>query len=267
MNFVRWIVFPRFSLKLSVLVFLSISLLTGCSNSAADPPSWKICEDIQTKQTTVKSDVATTDHLVVYLDTSASMAGYVSPDGAARFAIAPDERTIYSKTLLELRNVVTLLSPQPQVVVRRVDVGVSEELMPDSKLSEAALTRGFFNGSQTDLAGAVRKFSEPLVKSEENKDPPRFHILVTDGVQSTTKQSVEPNCDKGSDSFCVKKELLKLLNNGWSGTIIGLRGEFQGNVYSEISKRPVPFSSKKTRHSFARFFYIFSRPMRRLWRN
>ncbi len=259
MDFAHKFAVSRFSQKLIAAVFLSISLMTGCRSSEGDPPSWKVCEDTQTNQSVAKSDVPATDHLVVYLDASASMAGYVSPDGGAQFAVAPDGRTIFSKTLLELRNVVTLLAPQPAVVVRRVDVRVSEEMFPDSKLSEAALTRGFFNGSQTDLAGAVNSFSEPLIKNEENKHPPRFHILVTDGVQSTKQTSTDTACDKGSDSFCVKKQLLELLNNGWSGTVLGLRGEFQGIVYSEITNLRVPFSSKKDPAQFRPFFlYIFS---------
>lgn len=252
---------PEFQIKLlakAVILAFFISL-SSCGNGSGDPPPWKVCEDAQPKQPTVKSDAATTDNLVVYLDTSASMAGYVSPEGGNQFAVAPDGRTIFSKTLLELRNAVTLLAPQPSVVVRRVDGSISEELMPDSKLSEAALTRSFFNGAETDLAGAVKKFSAPLDENAETKNPPRFSILVTDGVQSTKQSSAETVCDKGSDSFCVKKQLLDLLNNGWSGTILGLRGEFQGNVYSEISKRPVPFASKKDAAQFRPFFlYIFS---------
>ena len=258
MKFLRDSVSSRYLLKLIAVAVFSISFISGCSSSA-DPPPWKLCEDTQIKSNAAKTEVPSTDHLIVYLDTSASMAGYVSPDGSTQFAVAADGRTVFSKTLLELRNVVTLLTPQPSVVVRRVDVGVSEDLMPDSKLSEAALTRGFFNGSQTDLAGAIKKFSEPLVKNEENKNPPRFHILVTDGVQSTKQSSADTVCDKGSDSFCVKKHLLELLNNGWSGTVLGVRSEFQGNVYSEISGRPVPFSSKKDSAQYRPFFlYIFS---------
>ena len=258
MKFLRDSVSSRFSLKLIAAVFLSISFTSSCWQTS-DPPPWKLCEDTQTKPNAAKSELPATDQLVVYLDTSASMAGYVSPNGNDRFAVAPDGRTIFSKTLLELRNVVTLLAPQPSVVVRRVDVGVSEDLLPDSKLSESALTRGFFNGSQTDLAGAIKKFSEPLVKNEENKNPPRFHILVTDGVQSTKQTSADKVCDKGSDSFCVKKQLNELLSKGWSGTVLGVRSEFSGNVYSEINGRPVPFSSKKDTAQFRPFFlYIFS---------
>jgi hypothetical protein len=258
MKFLRDPVSSRFSLKLIAAVLLSISFMGGCTDR--DPPSWKSCEDAQTKPDAAKTELPSTDQLVVYLDTSASMAGYVSPNKNNQFAISPDGRTIFSKTLLELRNVVTLLSPQPSVVMRRVDVGVSEELMPDSKLSEAAFTREFFNGAQTDLAGAIKKFSEPLTKEQEDKNPPRFHILVTDGVQSTKQSNIDTVCDKGSDSFCVKKQLLALLGKGWNGTVLGVRGEFDGNVYSEIkSGQSVPFTSRKDAARFRPFFlYIFS---------
>lgn len=255
MKFLRDSVSSRFSLKL-IAVLLSISFTSGC---ASDPPPWKLCEDTQIKPNTANSELPSTDHLVVYLDASGSMAGYVSPNGKDQFAIAPDGRTVFSKTLAELRNVISLVSPQPEVKVRRVDVGVSEELMSDSILSESSLTRGFFSGSETDLAGAIKNFSEPLVKNDENKNPPRFHILVTDGVQSTKKTNADTDCSQGSGSFCIKKQLLELLSKGWSGTILGVRGEFNGNVYSEINGRPVPFSSKKDPAQFRPFFlYIFS---------
>jgi hypothetical protein len=259
MKFLRDSVSSRFSRKLIPAVLLSIFLISGC-NPDRDPPPWKLCEDAQTKPDAAKSELPSTDHLVVYLDTSASMAGYVSPNKTNQFAVSSDGRSVFSRTLLELRNVVTLLAPQPSVVVRRVDVGVSEDLMPDSKLSEAALTRGFFNGAQTDLAGAVKKFSEPLVKDSQDKNPPRFHILVTDGVQSTKESNLNTNCDKGSDAICVKKQLLALLGKGWNGTILGVRGEFDGTIYSEIKdKQSFNFSSNKEPARFRPFFlYIFS---------
>jgi hypothetical protein len=57
----------------------------------------------------------------------------------------------------------------------------------------------------------------------------------------------------------VKKQLLELINNGWGGAILGLRSEFQGNVYSEITHKAVPFSSGKDPSKFRPFYlYIFS---------
>lgn len=249
----------RLSLKLIAAVFLSISLTNGCSSNQSDPPPWKVCEDTLTKPNTAQSDAPTTDHLVVYLDTSASMTGYVSPDGGKSFAGAPNGQTIFSKTLLELRNVVTTLSPQPAVAVRRVDTAVSAPSFSDLELSQAAFNRGTFNGRETNIAGAIKSFNQPLKDDDEIKNPPRFHIFVTDGVQSSKKQSSDTSCAQGSDSVCVKKQILELLNSGWSATVIGLRSEFQGNVYSEIQKKTVPFATKKAANQFRPFFlYVFS---------
>ena len=162
--------------------------------------------------------------------------------------------------MLELRSVVTTLSPQSSVVVRRVDTNVSAPSFSNLELSQAALNRGTYNGKETNLAGAIKLFNEPLNKEDqENKNPPRFHILVTDGVQSSNQQNKETSCEQGSDSFCVNAQIFKLLNNGWSATILGLKGEFQGNVYSEINKSVVPFSTGKDANKFRPFYlYIFS---------
>jgi len=258
MNFVREFLSSRFSLKLIIAVSLSISLTGGCSNSE-DPPPWKVCEDTLSKSNTAQSDAPTTDHLVVYLDTSASMAGYVSPEGGKAFAVAPDGQTVFSKTLLGLRDVVTTLSPQPTVVVRQVATVVSAPSISDLELSQAAFNRALFNGKDTDIAGAIKSFSQSLIADDENKNPPRFHIFVTDGVQSSSKQSADTSCAQGSDSVCVKKQILGLLNSGWSATVIGLRGEFQGSVFSEIQKKNVPFATKKDANQFRPFFlYVFS---------
>ncbi len=250
----------RFSRKLIAGVVLSISILSGCNGNGGDPPPWKICEDTFIKSNAANTDAPTTDHLTVYLDTSASMAGYVSPDGGKIFAVAPEGQTIFSKTLLELRSVVTTLSPQPEVVFRRVDTNVSEpSINRDLDLSQAALNRATYNGKETNLAGAIKLFNQPLIKDDENKKPPRFHILVTDGVQSSNKPNTDTSCAQGSDSHCVKKKILELLNNGWSATVFGLKGEFQGNVYSEINGSTIPFASGKDANKFRPFYlYVFS---------
>lgn len=241
-------------------IVLSIcAALTGCGGGSGDPPRWDLCQTTKKAQT-ANQPISATDNLVVYLDTSASMAGYVSPNGKTAFAAAPDGNTVFSKTLLELRNVVTTMSPQPQVVVRKVDTNISAPSFSDLDLSQASVNRGLYNGSETNLAGAIKTFSEPLDPNAEDKSPPRFHILVTDGVQSSDKNNAGVNCAQGSDSFCVKKQLLELINNGWGGAILGLRGEFQGNVYSEIARgKAVPFSSGRDAAKFRPFYlYIFS---------
>jgi len=224
----------------------------------AEMPRWDLCHPAENVSRAVEP-IATTDNLVVYLDTSLSMAGYVSPNAKTAFAVAPDGRTIFSKTLLELRNVVTTLSPQPQVVVRKVDANVSAPSYSDLDLSQASVNRSLYNGKETNLAGAIKSFSKPLNPDAEDQSPPRFHILVTDGVQSSAKNNSELNCAQGSDSFCVKKQLLELMNSGWGGAVIGLRSEFNGIVYSEVSHQQVQFSSGKDAAKFRPFYlYVFS---------
>jgi hypothetical protein len=250
-------------LKMKKLTYIFTSVLlcaiAACNSDCQRVPPWNLCQPGQKSQNAA-APIPTTDNLVVYLDTSASMAGYVSPNGKNAFSASPDGNTIFSKTLLELRNVVTMMSPQPQVVIRRVDTNISAPSFSDLDLSQASINRGFYNGKETNLAGAIKTFSEPLDANAEEKLPPRFHILVTDGVQSSETNDTGVSCAQGSDSFCVKKQLLELLNKGWGGAILGLRGEFQGAVYSEVAKgNPVPFSSGKDTSKFRPFYlYIFS---------
>lgn len=241
---------------IKVILICLLPILAGCPGGSGDPPRW--CQTTK-KSLPASAPVLTTDNLVVYLDTSASMAGYVSTNGKTAFALAPDGNTVFSKTLLELRNVVTSLSPQPRVAVRTVETSVSAPSFSDLDLSKAALERSVYAGKETNLAGAIKAFGEPLDANAETKTPPRFHVLVTDGVQSSDKNNSDVSCAQGSDSFCVKKQLLELVNNGWGGAILGLKSEFQGNVYSEIAHRPVPFSSGKDAAKFRPFYlYIFS---------
>jgi hypothetical protein len=242
-------------LKLAALPIVALAL-AGCGTPPGDPPrNWPAATKVGIP---AGESIKSTDNLVVYLDTSASMAGYVSPNGKAEFGSSP-EGTVFSRTLLELRKVVTTMNPQPQIVVRTVDTNVSSPLFSDLELSKASVSRSIFVGRETNLAGAIKSFAEPLEKDSEDQSPPRFHILVTDGVQSSDKNNVDVSCAKGSDAFCVKKQLLELINKGWGGAVLGMRSEFNGTVYSEVNNKPVPFNSGKDPNKFRPFYlYVFS---------
>jgi hypothetical protein len=196
--------------------------------------------------------VAAANQLVVYLDTSASMAGYVSDDRQST--------TTFSRTLQELRNFVTLINPPVDVLVRRVDARVSEPLS-NMLLSQASLDNKVFNGSDTDLAGAVDSFERPI----SNNLPARFDVLVTDGVQSTNQVRSDLACTSGSDQICVRRKIFELLNKGWGACVIGVRSEFHGNIYSEVSRaqgKPSVLrfdSESKDPQTFRPFYlYVFS---------
>lgn len=196
------------------------------------------------------------------------MAGYVATDRKVQ--------TIFSRSLQEIRNFITIVSPPIDVAVRRVDSTISSAY-PDSYLSEASVNRGIFSGKETDLAGAISLFdqgNETKVekattkggddkKSQDVEDevpppPARFHVLITDGVQSRSKQSADASCLAGSDQTCVRKRILNLISKGWGSYVIGVRSEFQGKVYSEVAHgAPISYESKRRDPQSFRPFYIY----------
>lgn len=197
------------------------------------------------------------------------MAGYVSPDKLGQ--------TIFSRSLQEMRNFISLISPPIEVVVRRVDSGISSPY-PDSYLSEASVNQKVFSGKETDLAGALSLFEKGIepasdpAKSESPDDkeaendqeeqevlpPARFHVLITDGVQSQTEQSADASCLAGSDQTCVRKRILMLLSKGWGAYVIGVRSEFKGKVYSEVTRgTAISYESKRRDPQSFRPFYIY----------
>lgn len=197
--------------------FLCLIVITLSSCGTSDPPKWKDVLSQNNESTEQRPE--TTAHLIVYLDVSASMPGYVSPDG----------ETIFGRTLQELRGFVTTFDSQLDVMARRVGATVSA---PESNmlLMEASRNKTYYDKQETDLAGAIRTFSE-------GSPPARYHILVTDGVQSTKTKRQDDNCDSGSDQFCVRRKISELLEKGWGGCILGIRSQFHGDVYSESSRR------------------------------
>ena len=201
------------------------------------------------------------------------MAGYVSPDGKTAFGASSDGQTIFSRTLQELRNVVTTLNPSVNIVFRRVDAFVGSPSFNDLDLGQASVNRGLYTGKETNLAGAINLFptavqpeqehalggGEKHEDSEDQPPPPaRFHILITDGVQSTNQQRTDISCTAGSDYVCVKRGIKALLENGWAGSILGMRSEFRGQVYSEIYRgQAIQYESKKGNPKTYRPFYLY----------
>ena len=205
----------------------------------------------QLPSTKASSDVASASQLVVYLDSSQSMQGYVGSTGG---------ETTFSHTLQELRNFITLVNPPLDVVVRRVDKRVGPPLS-NTVLSTASVDRESFNGGDTDLAGAFDIFKQGL-GGGEGAAPPRFHVLITDGVQSTSDQHPDLSCTSGSDQLCVRKKIFDLLNAGWGGCVIALRSEFNGNIYSEVNRAAhrqsvVPYQSDGNDPQSLRPFYLY----------
>jgi hypothetical protein len=251
-----------------VIACIGFALVVG-SCSKPNPPDWKTvlasaARQQQANPNAGAAQVSTTNHIVVYLDTSASMAGYVSKDRRGQ--------TVFSRTLQELRNLTTILNPPMDVLVRHVSTGV-EAPLGDSDLSVASVTSTIYTGRETDLAGAIGEFTRPVVPGRganeaggqvaaggpvaDEPPPARYHILITDGVQSTTQQRLNVACVTGSDQVCVRKKILELLNKGWGATVIGMRSEFDGKVFSEVGRTVTSYQSRGGDPQSFRPFYIY----------
>ena len=253
----------------------SIVLLSSLSCNGVDAPTRKAIGALATSGNGIKVDVRTptekpntTDELVVYIDTSSPMKGFVTPDG----------QSIFSRTLRTLREFATTLDPPVNVRLRTVDsvVGLARS---NTAISEASTDPRFYTGTETNLAGAIGSFTEsaqiaaPVNQTNgqaghqpsgnpENPPPqpvttPRFHILVTDGVQYSRNQSKDMHCASGSDAYCVRLKILDLMAKGWAGAIIGLRSQFCCAFFSEKSQRPIAYDTRKREPKDYRPFYLY----------
>ena len=203
------------------LIILFNSSCNSCSNSL-DPPAWsKIIKDPVVE--TDGPSLQTTGDMVIYIDVSASMAGYVSTIG----------NTIYGKTLQELRSVASSLDSGVNVWFRTVDAKVGEPTGELIQLQRASADPSMYKGGETNIAGAINMFSQSV--QPNSSAPARFHILVTDGVQSINQQRASGGCLTGSDQICIRERILELLKKGWGGCVLGVKSEFRGNFYSEIN--------------------------------
>lgn len=244
-----------------MLLSLLILSFAGCSNN---PPDWaKVIKngDQPTPQTT--TPVETSNELVVYLDTSASMAGYVTADG----------QSIFGKTLRELRFATgTFANSDAKVLVRRIGSDVGPALA-DMELTSASQDQNIYRSGETNLAGAIQSFRTPTTPVSNTSaqttnakastdtakaEPiPRFHILVTDGVQSTRQGNSTSACATGSDQFCVRQKIGELLQAKWGGCILGIRADFRGKVYSEVNRSAIPYETHTNDPAGFRPFYLY----------
>jgi hypothetical protein len=253
-----------------VPVLAALAFLVSCCGSAP-PPEWPEVLKADSKSIQIPPSEQTRDELVIYLDGSGSMAGYVSKDG----------RTVYGKTLRELRNVVVSLTPPVKGIVHKVDVAVGP-VLGDMVLERASMDRYFYNGTETNLAGTLAEIAKEVIPPpkpspeklkadlEAGAPPPpprvppaRFHLLITDGVQSSGSESASLNCAAGDDQSCVRDRIFDLLKAGQSCVVLGVRSQFNGNLYSEtnrltgVGSYAMPYQSQGNDARTFRPFYIY----------
>ncbi len=136
-----------------------------------------------------------------------------------------NQESVFRKTLSKLIEVAPRCKPSMRIWFRKVGSDVGPILnwrdfpgTPDNQ--------EFYDQKDTNLEKAVGLF--PLNLDGKRTDrPPRLHILITDGVQSLD----------GTLQIDFRNRCLDLVREkGWSGTILGIRGDFTGNLYSERLK-------------------------------
>jgi hypothetical protein len=253
------------SIRRAMLLSLQVTVILSIMACSKRPPEWsEVIKNIPSTTSQSPNAVEATNELIIYLDTSASMAGYVTKDG----------QSIFGKTLRELRFATgTFAGSDAKVLVRRIasDIGPA---LADMELTSASRNQNIYRGGETNLASAIQSFripTNPVSNAEaeatnakasasdsHKQEPiPRFHILVTDGVQSTRQGGATGNCASGSDQFCVRQKIGELLQAKWGGCILGIRADFHGNVYSEVSRSAIPYETHTNDPASFRPFYLY----------
>lgn len=254
------------SIWVTIAIFAIVPFVTNCGGE--DPPDWE--QAISASDTASPTPTPpTTDQLVVYLDTSGSMAGYATKDG----------QNVFGRTLRAVRDVATSFKQPVRVSVRYVASTVNSP-DPDGALAlqKASIDPSVYRGGETDLAGAISSFNPANEQQSMQRQgtqsadakslpietpqvtappPPRFHILITDGVQSTRGQNTKLACLKGSDATCVREKIINLIKNGWGGYVIGLRSQFHGKVYSETGGGSFVYDTPEGNWKRYRPFYLY----------
>lgn len=265
-------------LAVNLLFLIVIVVLNSCEDSTPRPP---MLAELIPKQSTwlpLNNNVQTSDDLIVYLDISESMKGFVSDDS----------QSVFSKTLRTLREFGATQSLPLKVHLRKVgkDVGSPQ---PNAALVNAAYNKTIYLGSESNLSAAISEFNknlqysviskqsishatsdslivDPSMNNKVQKEnsgisniskPPRFHVLVTDGVQYALHKRTNDECASGADAFCVQQKVRSLLDQGWAGTVLGLRSEYCCEFFSENNQKWIKYDTKNLSVDEHRPFYLF----------
>lgn len=267
----------------SGLLLVVLVLAVGCrSGDASSPPGRKELKASAILPSNQNNWPTTSDDLVVYLDVSEPMRNYVLPDG----------QSVFSQTLRTLREFSAIQSIPVRVHLRTIAKQVGPP-QPNAALADAAFSQKIYNGSESNLVSAIICFNQNLpsgvsgqaqttssvksltspvpVKDEalavaggESKGaavmsvkPPRFHVLVTDGVQYAARTDGGDGCASGTDAFCVRQKIRALLDQGWAGSVLALRSEYCCAFFSENEQKWIGFDTKSLPPSNYRPFYLF----------
>lgn len=267
--------------QVSKLMLLSgLILSVSCSGCGPAPPGRRELGARATPTPVSTERSATTDDLVVYLDVSEPMKGYVFADG----------QSVFSKTLRTLREFAAAQTAPVKVYVRTVAKEVGP-VQANAALANASYSQKIYTGIQSNLVGAIAAFNQSLhtmpapspvasgtlpatptalgtltvaaAKPTSTEaitspiTPPRFHVLVTDGVQYAAQAHTNDACASGADAFCVQQKIRALLNQGWAGVVLALRSEYCCAFFSENIQKWIKYDTKGLSPAEHRPFYLF----------
>ena len=224
----------------------TLFLLWGCA-----PPKPTRREIFPNSLSSVPKPITTTtDDLIIYLDTSIPMKGYVSADG----------QTVFSKTLRTVLDAATTVNKPVNVHLRTVDAKVGV-LQAGQIIGSASVNQNFYIGTETNLVAAIQEFApdkSPITPENAPAAIARFHILITDGVQYTKDEHTNQDCLGGSNPICVRKKIIELLaEQGWAGSIIGMRSQFCCSFFSELNQKAITYKTQNGVTTSYRPFYLF----------
>lgn len=212
-----------------VLVSLGFLLLltTQCTiiNSSAALPTRKQADELfeqtfaQARRGNVRTRGRHLPQIEVYVDGSKSMAGFIR--GKAKEG--PDYvigQTTYAASLKDLKAMLSARRDRPLFHKFGGDSAGQGELLAEP--TEAINRESFYDRGETPLGPLIRKFCN---RSDEQL--PAAFIVVTDGVQSTPKDS---------DFSEVVGAVSNLIKEGMHFEVLAFRSEFNGNAYSELRR-------------------------------
>lgn len=167
------------------------------------------------------------DELVLYIDLSNSMQGYVRPAGSE-----------FSQVLNRLDTFAANLQPRHGISFRTVGASVAEASADIDLLGRLSHSPELFDQTQSVIADAIRSFDNAFrLERNETTGVPRCHVLITDGVQYVAPGAATA-CRDGNDAQCVNEEIRSLIAKGWGVHVFAVRSRFNGKVWQH--SRSVP---------------------------
>lgn len=229
------------ALAVATLLLASTLATNGCGDP--DPISWRhFAETGQVDPPGPAEARPSTPDVVVYLDVSRSMQGYVARTGSST-------RSIYSRTLKAVQDLAgTGRALHLRLVGETVEPPLGGE-RAGATLDEATRNAGIYASGSTNLVDAFRDMSRSIDGTPDGP-PPALSILISDGVESKPRQGVDPTALKSAlEGFVVRER--------WAGTVMALKSQFDGVVASEETGGRVPLRSGDDPARF-RPFYVFA---------